>query len=273
MRYLPIFFLFAALFSACSTTQITVYQDDYVKVNDTFYVSKGEVTNRMYRAYLDSLKSSGNNQELEQSQLDTLRWKEPLLYGEPFAKLYHKNENYDQYPAVNMSHEAAVNFCKWLTTKFNNDPDRQYDSVLFRLPTAYEWEYLARAGSESAIYPWDGEELLQNGNAKANFFTNNKALDTDSAGEMQKTTAPVNSYRPNDFGLYNMSGNVAEMIEEKGIAKGGSWAQNEDYLRISKEYEYWRAAPYIGFRPVMVIIRNKNNEDTGCNCGGLFLDR
>lgn len=64
--------------------------------------------------------------------------------------------------------------------------------------------------------------------------------------------APSQSFYPNDWGLYNMSGNVAEMISEKGIAMGGSWHDTGYDVRTESAQSYTDASPLIGFRPVLV---------------------
>ncbi|MFT6815460.1 MAG: hypothetical protein ACJAZ3_001370 [Sphingobacteriales bacterium] len=66
-------------------------------------------------------------------------------------------------------------------------------------------------------------------------------------------TAPAKSYLPNDFGLYNTNGNVAEMISEKGIALGGSWNSLGFDVRCESEMTYDLPTPEIGFRPIIVI--------------------
>jgi len=69
-------------------------------------------------------------------------------------------------------------------------------------------------------------------------------------------TAPVNSYYPNDYGLYNMAGNVEEFVREKGITKGGSWHDTGYYLQ-NHVYETYDSANEVsatrGFRFVMEI--------------------
>ena len=67
-------------------------------------------------------------------------------------------------------------------------------------------------------------------------------------------TAPVNSYWPNEFGIYNMSGNVAEMLFEKGFAIGGSYKDSGYDVRVESIQSYQGAAPFIGFRPIMTVI-------------------
>lgn len=69
-------------------------------------------------------------------------------------------------------------------------------------------------------------------------------------------TAPVDSYNPNAYGLYNMSGNAAEMVILDDIspaAKGGSWFSNAQQVRIDAPAEFvgnTKGSPYVGFRPV-----------------------
>ncbi|MEI8201577.1 MAG: hypothetical protein WCH34_01100 [Bacteroidota bacterium] len=55
-------------------------------------------------------------------------------------------------------------------------------------------------------------------------------------------------------GIYNMCGNVAEMVAEKGIAVGGSWKDTGYDVRIESTINYSEPSPSIGFRPVRTFI-------------------
>jgi len=92
-------------------------------------------------------------------------------------------------PAINVSVYDALNFAKWLSRKTGTH---------HRLPTEVEWEHAARAGS-TAAFPW-GDELGEN---RAN---------CDGCGSQwdDEQTAPVGSFRPNAWGLYDVVGNVGE---------------------------------------------------------------
>lgn len=72
------------------------------------------------------------------------------------------------------------------------------------------------------------------------------------------TTAPVESYFPNGYGLYNMAGNVSEMLAEKGRTKGGNWNSPGYYLRIDAPDEFggqlMEPSPYVGFRVFAQLI-------------------
>lgn len=222
------------------------------KINERFYASKYEVSNKLYMAFLTSLKKSNKPNLLCIAQPDTLKWKDKSNYNEPYVHYYHAHPAYQDYPVVNINHEAAKLFCEWLTEQYNADPKRKFKKVLFRLPSEKEWIMAAQAGDSSAIYPWEGKELR---NKKGQVMYNFKRQLKDTLWidgkyvENADVTAPVQSYWKNNFGFYNMGGNVAEMMDEKGIAKGGSWRDDSEYLKIDTKYKYeGNAQTFIGFR-------------------------
>lgn len=114
-------------------------------------------------------------------------------------------------PATGMSYDDAMQFCRWFSDRCG---------VAARLPTADEWQVAARSGKAGMPYPWGWEDP----SGRAAF----RAEHPDD----------VTSHRPTPWGLYNMSGNVAEWCEaiDNGHAPvmGGSWAERDPaYLRIS----------------------------------------
>jgi formylglycine-generating enzyme required for sulfatase activity len=120
-----------------------------------------------------------------------------------------RNPNYRDYgrgtrPAVGMSWYDAQNFVGWLNWKTGKDD-------AYRLPSDAEWEYAARAGTTTA-YPW-GAKLDHN---HGNFGTPGPGLGGKAEGKdvWTDTTAPVASFPPNAFGLYDMHGNTFEWTED-----------------------------------------------------------
>lgn len=105
--------------------------------------------------------------------------------------------NKEDYPVVQVSWDDAMAYCKWVNK---------------RLPTEAEWEYAARGGLVNEIYPW-GNESIENGAIKANtwqgeFPSNNTNVDKFI------NTSPVKSFMPNNYGLYDMAGNVWEWCSD-----------------------------------------------------------
>ena len=123
----------------------------------------------------------------------------------------------------------------------------------YRLPSKSEWENLAEFSSFS---------LSNNGkNDKGNYKLNCNHLDTASkkGPPYPDVTAPVKSYDKSLFGIYNMVGNVAEMVNEKGISKGGGWKNTLEECRIGNDIVYTKPSAVLGFRCVCVIKKSVNS--------------
>lgn len=145
-------------------------------------------------------------------------------------------------PVINVSWDDVQRYLKWLNSKTAGH---------YRLPTSVEWEYAALAGA-STDFPWGAKLGKKNGNC-------------DGCGSQWdgKQTAPVASFKPNRFGLYDMVGNVEEWVStclpsrKKGsqecstyIYRGGAWssgAKSIDLRNFNDLYGMLRNN-YIGFR-------------------------
>ena len=195
-------------------------------------------------------------------------------YNEPMHNDYFSHPAYQDYPVVGVSWVQAVAFCNWRTS-FKNKYQRESNKPLvnyFRLPTEAEWEYAARGGIPSGIYPWGSPYLL---NDRGCFLANFKPLRGDYSSDQAMYTVEAKSYLANDFNLYNMAGNVSEWTgssydpgayeyvsslnpnlslneEKRKVIRGGSWKDVAYFLRVSsRDYEYADTArSYIGFRTV-----------------------
>jgi formylglycine-generating enzyme required for sulfatase activity len=210
------------------------------------------------------------------AMIDSLNWRDKLAYNEPFVELYFRHPAYANYPLVNVSYEGANLFCQWLTDEYNSNPKRKYKKVIFRLPTQLEWEMASIGGGYSSSYPW-GFGLIQNGQYMCNFkhygdesiiydsITKKAIIDPNCyhgenigiAGNLHDAvdiTATVNSYWPNKYGLYNVCGNVAEMVSDKGISRGGGWKNVGGDVKIQSKSYYSKSAIDVGFRYFMEII-------------------
>jgi formylglycine-generating enzyme required for sulfatase activity len=120
-------------------------------------------------------------------------------------------------PVIDVSWDDVKSFTDWLSQKTGH---------VYRLPTEAEWEYAARAGSASAF--WWGREVGV-GRAKCE----------DCGGDPARQTVPTGSFRPNAFGLYDTTGNVAEWVQDcwnpsyRGAPQNGSaWIKGDCSLRV-----------------------------------------
>ena len=148
----------------------------------------------------------------------------------------------------------------------------KWDASGYRLPTEAEWEYAAVAGRSGSLYPW-GSSLPD-----SSMLNNEFQFDTK--------TVPVGSYAPNDFGLFDMAGNVREwcwdlhkyddavsytnhivfspydpeaqfnprgpLIGPRGMSRGGGWVDHRDFVQSVRRHndERDRESDFLGFRLV-----------------------
>nr|WP_067059769.1 SUMF1/EgtB/PvdO family nonheme iron enzyme [Mucilaginibacter sp. L294] len=274
----------------------------------SFYMDETEVSNQDWLDYLHWINITfPNDNELYYNALpDTLVWRKPLSYNEPYVDNYLRHPAFQDYPVVGVTWQQAQEYCTWRTdrtnenilrergnlvtwkdqakgqggataqgaangtgTPFNTDmylngqyqgqgidgkkmitdlnpnatatgnnkravrPARLEDGIVkqgYRLPSEAEWEYaaLALAGNtqfeninDGRVYPWDGLGVRSpKKNTRGLILANFKRGSGDNAGvggglnDKAIITAPVRSYQPNDFGLYNMAGNVNEWVAD-----------------------------------------------------------
>ena len=142
---------------------------------------------------------------------DTLCWVRDFAYSynEPMAKKYYSHPAFGNYPVVGISWKQATAFCEWRTQYLNGflESKKRMTESDFRLPTESQWEYAARGGRSQSPYPWGGPYLR---NRKGCLLANFKPGRGNYPEDGGFYTVRADAYWPNDFGLYNMSGNVAE---------------------------------------------------------------
>lgn len=133
----------------------------------------------------------------------------------------------DNHPAINLSWSDAKEYVAWLSKLTGQN---------YRLPSEAEWEYAARGGA-STLYWWGKEVGV--GHAHC--------ADCD---EKSSGTAPVGTFRPNGFGLYDTAGNASEWVEDcwnatyaGAPANGAALASGDCALRVLRGGSFLDKAP------------------------------
>jgi sulfatase modifying factor 1 len=251
-----------------------------VRITKAFYFGKYEVTNAEFRRFVDSAHYKtqaetdepndpmgsggwGFNQRLEkfESRRREYNWRNP---GFAIA---------DSLPVVDVTWNDCVAFCKWLSKQ---------ERITYRLPTEAEWEYAARAGTQTRYWSGDDPESLTHfaNIADATFFKTfphyyprEKTL---SGSDGFALPAPIGSFAANAFGLHDVHGNVWEWTADwydenyyahsptedpqgpstgrRHVRRGGAWHTAPLYARVTyRNYNTPQSRyPNLGFR----IVRN-----------------
>ena len=116
-------------------------------------------------------------------------WKQPEGKGSSI-------DGKDNHPVVHVSYEDAMAYCNWAGR---------------RLPTEAEWEFAARGGKQDKIYFWG--DLTDKLSSYVNSWEGEFPVDNTQADGFEKS-APVKTYPPNGYGLYEISGNVWEWTSD-----------------------------------------------------------
>ena len=214
----------------------------------SFYVDKYEVTNREYRQFADGQPGM---------EPDPSAWEDAGSVAS--LEAYYRGTAFADYPVVAVTWNQAQAYC---------------EAQGGRLPTEAEWEYVARSGRAGGIYPWNGPEpRAANGGYLANYNPGRGGYAADGYA----FTAPVAAFPSTPWGVYNISGNVAEWTlddyspsysnlsdfnprydsdeETERVVRGGSWDSDAFYIgvgvRVSQEED--EASIYTGFRCVREV--------------------
>ncbi len=217
------------------------------------------------KAGLDSFPDGYNNppnlSDVSYLMPDRSVWVEDGLHDLIRYETYFFSNEFLEYPVVAVNWYQAALFAAWAD---------------MRLPSEAEWEFAAKSGISGRFFPWDGESAMrQDGSFRANFRQADGIYDEDGHLIM----APVGSFSANDFGLYDMAGNVSEWVQDswspaysmlggdeqafsfvsptynnireiRKIHRGGSWKSSEFFIGsgVRNFSNKHRASTAIGFR-------------------------
>ena len=251
---------------------------------DTSYIENGVIVNKTISRKLTTRKDLISTR-IVNIYPDTIMWLRDFqyAYNDPKMRMYFSHPGFSNYPVVGVTWEQAQAFCQWRTQLFNTA--NKIKGQDYRLPTEAEWEYAARGGRPLALYPWGANYVRDN---KGCYMANFKPMRGSYTDDTGSTTMKVGSFKPNDFGLFDMAGNVSEWtstafvnssntlvndmnpnfqynakaedadVLKRKVVKGGSWKDIAYYLQCGvRTYEYqYESRPYIGFR----CVKSYNGE-------------
>lgn len=225
---------------------------------------------------------------------DTMVWVRDFAYSynEPMTRNYFWHPAFDDYPVVGVNWKMATAFCYWRTKLWNMYRTGKRGDLIsedYRLPIEHEWEYAARGGHELAPYPWGGYYLR---NAKGCLLANFKPGRGNYPEDGGQYTVKADAYYPNDYGLFNMAGNVSEWTSsafyenaysflhdlnpdirydakkddpdayKRKVIRGGSWKDVGFYLQTGvRNWDYQDTTKsYIGFRCALSFLGRSIND-------------
>lgn len=254
------------------------YKGDVVSVQ-AFYIGTLEVTNFEYRTFLFDLLIQDRKDEFLKAKPDQSMWtkaykneeKPSSNMGKALEEHYFSHPAYNEYPVVNISREGAELYCKWLSEEarksIGDEKGSKFNDV--RLPLRAEWAKAASNDGKMQPYPWGGPYTRdRRGLLQANYSRTEEEIRKEDPNHYPPyanldVTAPAKSYWPNERGIYNLSGNVAEMVyetlekSEPGTA-GGSWKNSAEEIKIYSPDTFKGITdpkPTIGFRVVSTYLK------------------
>ncbi len=260
-----------------------------VKVSANYFVDKREVSNIDYEEYLFWLKGIfGVDSEKVMSAIPNEKvWSEAgIKNAEDLITIYLLDVKYMNFPVVGVSWEQANDYLSWRNDrvyeailvkkgwiKFNphqtpenyftierylkgtitgSIPKHKPPVPAYRLPSIQEWEKIAAYKTSPYGSKYHKEKIARS-IEKGEFLFNTKERFSQFQNAQDSTstpTTPVCTFKPNHHQICDLIGNVAEMTDEKGFAKGGSWQQPLSDCEISDNIAYSKPTAWLGFRAV-----------------------
>ena len=248
----------------------------------TFWMDETEMTNNDYKEFLFDMKKQVDANTLKKLEPSEKVWRGAMTFNDVYESYYFRFPGFNFYPVAGVSWVQADAYAKWRTSYVQKiEVARQkMDTTLtrsqlierglviaeFRLPTESEWEYAAKAmiGTQyldenqeyGRIYPWDGRGVRnpydgrgKKGGKQGDFLANFKRGRGDYAGIAGDQTndgeiIPANVYdmAPNDFGLYNMAGNMNEWVYD--VYRPLSFQDADDLNPLRKDGVYDEKTTY-----------------------------
>lgn len=254
----------------------TVLNGDTTSVR-AFYMSATEITNLQYAEFLYYLKINNEVEKLEIAAIDTSCWTSGVYKSTALAKYYGTHPAYHDYPVVGISYEAAELYCEYLTMQYRNLSNGEL-KIKFRIPTQEEWLRAVRGNNYHQLYAWEiptlrnedgkmqanciaiGAENITFNNETQRLEVTTKGISYDPYMGKGDVLAPARSYWPNEFGFYNMNGNVAELLAGGKKAAGGAWNSPGFDIRNESLIDYNGPKAFIGFRVVASIMSSNTDN-------------
>lgn len=282
--------LLILLVSGCITShEIEIEANKYkvtpppntVNISDNFYIDKTEITNIDYMQYLSWLESihGKDSKILQEAVLDMTVW---YSKGEDvFARVYFGHPSYHYYPVVGITLEQAKKYSAWRTQvvtearlvtlglikfSYNQTSENHFtierylageiDSIIkhedilvpeYTIPTEKEWEEVAEC--EGKAFPCMDENSSKNKKMKKQRHLMYNTLGINDDGFSTMITM-VRWQGIDTKGIYGLIGNVSEMIDKKGMSKGGHWDKSMEEIKKDITDNFEEVNSWTGFRNV-----------------------
>ena len=225
-----------------------------ILLSEKLFVDQTEVSNFSWLEYLYWIKKHhGKASETYKKALpDTTVWSEAWATNN---MNYLRHPSFRDYPVVGISVDQASAFCEWRSDRVNQYlyirdhklPITYGDSIAFKFPKRYRYSLpTKKQWIELTQIPYS--DRVSKRATRKKLVMGNYANSSDRL--VMHCSKPVKSYYPNEKGLYNIFGNVAELVSDYPVAMGGSWRQDEIVSKSQKGQSFNKVSNWIGFRCV-----------------------
>jgi len=257
------------------------------KISENFFADISETSNENYKNYLNWLeKLYGSTSRLYQDALpDSLVFEKTSYepqYGEPhlMGDYYFQHPGFNEYPVVGVNYDQAKKYCEWRTNTYAEEVflktgviqkitfpdstrhftirrylDGSFDWLVdrksvpyarFQIPNNSEWEQIA--GIDSGFEYGIDTSILKKRHRQTVTLFHTRDGHSPSLHMPLPLQAPTISYPENVYGLYNLIGNVSELVRDSSIVKGGSYKDLVNDIGITGSEIFTEPNYWTGFR-------------------------